>query len=391
MGRAMGRLISILPSMSWTTAILVGAPVLLGGLSLLLRKFKAPLLYVIDFFVYHFSRLVRRTISRKSTARLYCRLQLNESTAFLQVPARDEILLPIDRIFIPLNLEQATTKELADHTTLLNFGTRIRVVGDPGSGKSSLSKRLFRDECNRTLRAPARGRLPLLLALRDLKVPRGAAKPNPENWLYTRLLDMVKGIGVFDIQSCFEAYLSDSGVLLILDGLDEVSTVDYPFIEAAILSLSNRLSRHGTNNIIIITMRLQFHLHVRESYSTTFPIVFSVKPFSPTDVYEFLARWPFAHNRWDTVLRIYSDLHEHPNLRDLCSNPLILAMYVANDLLSREGDAPETRTTFYKTVTDELLLKRRQRQSGQRGRAAAATLNERYRLLGSIALEADRK
>src|SRR5712692_5240553 len=68
-----------------------------------------------------------------------------------------------------------------------------------------------------------------------------------------------------------------------------------------------------------------FHHHVRESYSSHFPVVFSVKPFTPSDTYEFLSRWPFPSDRAGTILRIFSDLNTHSNLRDLCSNPLILA------------------------------------------------------------------
>jgi hypothetical protein len=40
---------------------------------------------------------------------------------------------------------------------------------------------------------------------------------------------------------------------------------------------------------------------------------------------------PTAGNKMDQVLKIYTDLTDRPTLRELCTNPLVLSMYVAQD------------------------------------------------------------
>jgi hypothetical protein len=59
--------------------------------------------------------------------------------------------------------------------------------------------------------------------------------------------------------SCFDAYAITNGLLIVLDGLDEISTTLYPRAESAINGLSEELAKLGENNIIILTMRTQFH------------------------------------------------------------------------------------------------------------------------------------
>src|SRR5207302_598992 len=90
-----------------------------------------------------------------------------------------------------------------------------------------------------------------------------------------------------------------------------------------------------------------------------------VRPFKPTDIFEFLFRWPFKNNKEDVVAQIYKDLTDRPTLREMCSNPLVLAMYVAEYESSAAPLTPESRTEFYKRVTEELLIKRRLQQTGK--------------------------
>ena len=55
----------------------------------------------------------------------------------------------------------------------------------------------------------------------------------------------------------------------------------------------------------------------------------TLKSFSPSDIYEFLTRWPFKTKKTLHITRIYNELTDRPTLREMCTNPLILAMYVA--------------------------------------------------------------
>jgi hypothetical protein len=69
----------------------------------------------------------------------------------------------------------------------------------------------------------------------------------------------------------------------------------------------------------------------------------------------------------------------------MCSNPLVLAMYVARDQSGESASSPDTRTRFYEQVTEELLIARRSRQLGMA--AKTALLQQRESLLGQLAFE----
>jgi hypothetical protein len=171
-----------------------------------------------------------------------------------------------------------------------------------------------------------------------------------------------------------------------MDGLDEVSSSNYPRIAATLNALSVKLQQLGENNAIVLTLRTQFHQQTRVDFDDNYPTVLSVKRFSPSDIYEFLTRWPFASSTFENVVRIYNDLTDRPSLREMCTNPLVLSMYVAQDQIAGYQIAPESRTEFYSKVADELLIKRRAKQVGALN-AQAVVREQRQRILGRIAFD----
>jgi hypothetical protein len=83
-------------------------------------------------------------------------------------------------------------------------------------------------------------------------------------------------------------------------------------------------------------------------------------------------------------MRIFNDLADRPSLREMCSNPLILSMYVARDQAEGGVSAPESRTEFYMRVVEELVIRRRASQLGP-AQAQAVLRNQRLTILGRIA------
>jgi len=205
-------------------------------------------------------------------------------------------------------------------------------------------------------------------------------------WFYDTLKSAIAGSGVYGMPECYDAYATTSGLLVLLDGLDEIPSADYTTVEKAILSLSRHLGALGSQNTVIVTSRIQFHQQVRDAYRDDFPHVLTLKPFTPTDIYEFLSKWPFKTNRYSQLTKIYNELTDRPSLRELCSNPLILSMYVADAELRGTFIAPDSRTEFYSKVSEELLIRRRIKQTGV---AVAPTVlrQQRERILGSLAFD----
>ena len=120
-------------------------------------------------------------------------------------------------------------------------------------------------------------------------------------------------------------------------------------------------------------------------FNQDFPIVLSLRRFSSTDIYTFLTKWPFkVDTKAENIIRLYNELSDKPALREMCTNPLVLSMYVAQDQSGENVIAPETRTDFYKLVTDELVIKRRIIQTRQ-GSNQTVIKSRRYKVLGAIA------
>ena len=130
-------------------------------------------------------------------------------------------------------------------------------------------------------------------------------------------------------------------------------------------------------------MRSQFHHQIHEDFDERFPEVLYIEPFSPAEIYSFLTRWPFKEQLADHVARIYAELTDRPTLRDMCRNPLVLAMYVATDQSGGESSKADIRTSFYNLVVEELLVARRGRQ--HRTAARTALLEQRENILGELA------
>src|SRR5207247_514209 len=78
---------------------------------------------------------------------------------------------------------------------------------------------------------------------------------------------------------------------------------------------------------------------------------------------------------------------DRPTLREMCSNPLVLSMYVAEDLASGGILSPTSRTDFYKKVTDELMFNRRLVQKNNTEPLHNTLKEQRERILGRIAYD----
>ena len=103
-----------------------------------------------DAALWLFTRRMRQFVAATVNLRRYAKLALAApTTSTLQVPGLyDTTVLKTDEVFVNLRLDSTLHQnETFTNDSILSAGNRIRVVGDPGSGKSSLVKRVFRDLC----------------------------------------------------------------------------------------------------------------------------------------------------------------------------------------------------------------------------------------------------
>jgi predicted NACHT family NTPase len=216
--------------------------------------------YAFEGLMYWLSRFFKRSLAGALTLKRYCRMRLAEENRYLFIPSSLDVKLEVDEAFVTLTLDHQGGKGVNyDHRDILTVGNRIRVIGDPESGKSSLVKRLFRDACYQALRKPSQARLPFLVELKNLSVPGKQPPEKLGEWFVKKLREVANKSKVYQMEECFDTYAENTGLFVLLDGLDEVSTSDYARVQSAIIGLSQRLSQMSERSIIVLTMWTQFH------------------------------------------------------------------------------------------------------------------------------------
>ena len=134
------------------------SPIVLYAIYRIGRTAKSVFQFAFDWALWQFTRHTIKSLASRFGMRHYCRNQLaSDNARFLQVPGRRGVPLDVDQVFVPLTIEYGNhTPESYKNLELLEEGNRLVVVGDPGSGKSSLVKYLFRESCRRAELAPTK-------------------------------------------------------------------------------------------------------------------------------------------------------------------------------------------------------------------------------------------
>src|SRR5689334_12425303 len=121
------------------------APLLLFVIRRTAGFVKGAVAQVLDAIFYLIGRVFSRRILTRTSLRQYCRAGLEKSLSkYLHVPGRTMTPIATDKIFVNITLEDASrAAAVSDLASLSGIG-RFRVIGDPGSGKTSVVKNHFR-------------------------------------------------------------------------------------------------------------------------------------------------------------------------------------------------------------------------------------------------------
>jgi hypothetical protein len=220
---------------------------------------------------------------------------------------------------------------------VLDGNRQVVVVGDPGSGKTSLLRYLAlkwaKEDC---------GSLPLLVELKEyVKDRRG-------------ILEYCQhGRGVFPLSATeLRKYLLDSQAAFYLDGLDEIfdsSTRQGVIEEIVVLSAAFPQAR------IVVTSR-KVGYEPEQLRNANF-LHATLEEFSLPQMFDFVRQWHTIAERDDKERdlmqkRLERALSESTAVRELAGNPLLLTMMA---ILNRNQELPRNRVALYREASRVLL------------------------------------
>ena len=219
----------------------------------------------------------------------------------------------------------------------------IVLLGDPGSGKSSLLQYLALDWAENPTE-----KIPLLIELRDYAKDENAPKDFLDYFHQGK-----RTICELNQQTLHKQLLTGNAFVMF-DGLDEIFNPEtYRRVIKEIHNFSNKYKQAQ----ILITSRIVGY-NPDELKNAEFTH-FTIEDFNSQQIRQFIEKWyqlalpeESIQDRDDTQKRLQNAINDSPAIRQLAGNPLLLTMMA---LLNRYKELPRRRIDLYEEATNVLL------------------------------------
>ena len=259
----------------------------------------------------------------------------------LKIPFRQDKPLDLGAVFVPLRVTDAPeSSETIDAYSALTKYRKLVVKGSPGSGKSILLRHIALTYARRQQSRWGKVSVPILVELNRLNDP--AVKLRTE---LTRELS-TKGFPKPDY--FLTRRLERGGLLLLLDGLDEISVTQRSGVARQIRDLAKEFPTVR----LVVSCRTQVYNRELDSLVAG---TLEIQSFTDQQIRTFLRSWaPDMRLHGKSVDQLMKALLERPAIMSLARNPLMLTIiaWLYTDTIMV---LPQSRSEFYSTATRLLL------------------------------------
>lgn len=215
-------------------------------------------------------------------------------------------------------------------------GKRIAIIGEPGAGKTTLLEQIAF--------SPKTPGFPIWISLGSL------GEKSLEEYLCQKWLrDALKTSNVTQQQKELEELFKSGGVLLLLDGVDEMPA---PSPVEALTKIREELTGWVADARVVLTCRVNVwdaSVNALQGFDTYRTLEFSYGDGNkPDQVREFICQWFSKADKPELgePLREKLDEDRHQRIRDLVKNPLRLSL-LCQSWYFRQGDLPKTKAALY--------------------------------------------
>jgi energy-coupling factor transporter ATP-binding protein EcfA2 len=282
--------------------------------------------------------------------------------------------LDLSQVFVPLKLRGRDGGADADGGTnlaprdtravLTDAGHgRLMILGDPGSGKTTLMKALASGISQRQWPELA-DTVPVYVRLRAY-VDVGE-DTDPWDWLAAQL---EAGFGLRHAGLLLDALARDGQLLLLLDGLDEIGEAAVRWLPARIAALGERLAAAGGARLIVTCREQNYDLlpdpglFPRQGFA-----VFRLAEMRDAEVEAVVARRePDFAAKGKSTGAFLARVRAAPAVAELHRNPLLLTLSIGLYLNRAEDRVPHDLAEFYDQGIDNLLRRHDFATKGERG------------------------
>jgi len=223
-------------------------------------------------------------------------------------------------------------------------------IGPPGGGKTTLEQYLAWRAANGDLRVLGRQLIPVRVRLREWEA--WAVKSNEPDYSladYLAAFYRQRSVSPAPTAAQWQRWLERGEVLLLLDGLDEISG-NKSFLEA----LKNALTNFKDCPTVLTCRTVSYEQH--KSVCPDLP-VFTLSGLEDTQRDAYIRAFPAEHPDRYKPDALIVQLNRTPQMRPIAANPLLLSIicFVVDD--PNGVTLPATRAELYDKAVDKLLTR----------------------------------
>ncbi len=249
----------------------------------------------------------------------------------------------LEKIYVPISINDHRGKEIKIDSigSLLSSSNYVTLIGDAGSGKSTLIKYLF-------LNIIKEGSyIPINFELRYLNYSNTnfITETNTSRIHGYLVENIIKASKIKNYDSSIERLLNSGKLIIFFDGLDELKKS----LRSEILKEIDSFVKKYPNNSYVLTSRPSSNAESLPLFYT-----FEISPLNEKQIKELIKRQIIEE---ELKQKIIDSISNKKNVQYiyLLNNPLLLTLFILTYQIN--SNLPEKKSSYYRQVFDALFTR----------------------------------